>query len=219
MVRNFLVLAALLAPTAVQAAPWSKFPFAAGEGVVVSGSVTDSRGLALTDLEVVLELSDTRLSLRPFGRAPRAIHRVTTRTDATGTYSTRIAWDRSWDRAELVVGVPLLRTDGAKVHVLARLDVTRRLAQGSPAVIGAVIEDTSFLDNHRSFLASLSTDSMRQAYQHNGRPDRVEQLATPDVDEVSWWYYGAGRVLRFRDGVLIDSQSFAPVPPPTSTNP
>lgn len=215
VVLSTLLVAAVtlvLAGSASAEASWlRKFPYAGGEAVLVQGTVTNATGVALDDLEVVLELTDTKLSLRPFPRAPRAIHRVATRTDETGAYSMRIAWDTSWDRAELLVGVPLQRLEGTKVHVLERLEVTRRLAQGSPAVIGVVVQDPSFLENHRAFLASLETESMLRAYREKGRPDRVDRLETPAAVEVSWWYYSAGVTLRFRDGVLVDTQSFEPV--------
>ena len=90
-----VVAAAVTAPA--DASWMRKFPFATGEAVVVQGSVTDAASAPLPDLEVVLEVSDTRLSLRPFGRAPREIHRVATRTDAEGRYALRLVWDeRSW---------------------------------------------------------------------------------------------------------------------------
>lgn len=210
-----VVCLAVAATSPSDAQTWMrKFPYAAGEAVVIQGTVTDANTTALADLEVVLELTDTRLSLRPFGRAPRAIHRVATRTDERGAYSLRVVWDRSWDRAALVVGVPLQRTDGPKVHVLESLEVTRRLAQGSPASIGIVIQEVGFLENHRAFLASLTSESMVRAYREKGRPDRVDSLETPAAKEVSWWYYAAGVTLRFRDGVLVDTQSFEPIAEP-----
>jgi hypothetical protein len=212
--RSDLVLLALVAMllAAPAEASWlRKFPYATGEAVVVQGTVTDAANAPLADLEVVLEVTDTRLSLRPFGRAPREIHRVATRTDAQGGYALRLVWDERWDRAELLVGVPVYRGDGPKVHVLERLDVTRRVAQGTPAVIGAVIQDMEFLRNHREFERSLVSESMQRSYREKGRPDRVDRLETPAAVEVTWWYYTAGFTLRFRDGVLIDTQSFEPI--------
>lgn len=204
------VLAGVASPA--PAAWWSRFPFAAGEAIVVSGTVTDAAGKPLPDLEVILEASNLQFSLRPFGRSPASIHRVSGRTDARGQYEVRTAWDSSWDHLELAVGVPLQRATGSKVQVLERLDITRRLRQGSPAVVGLLVQDTSFITNHQAFLASLTSDSMKTAYREQGRPDRVDRLDTPAAEEVSWWYYEAGRVLRFRDGVLVDSQTFDPVP-------
>jgi hypothetical protein len=207
----FALLVAMLSTAPADASWMRKFPYATGEAVVVQGTVTDAGAAPLADLEVVLEVTDTRLSLRPFGRAPREIHRVATRTDAQGAYALRLVWDERWDRAELLVGVPVYRGDGPKVHVLERLDVTRRVAQGTPAVIGAVVQDMEFLRNHREFERSLASDSMQRAYREKGRPDRVDRLETPAAVEVTWWYYAAGLTLRFSDGVLIDTQSFEPI--------
>ena len=46
-----------------------------------------------------------------------------------------------------------------------------------------------------------------------GLPESVDRVESPSAVEAAWWYYAAGRVARFRDGRLIELQSFDPIRP------
>jgi acyl-coenzyme A synthetase/AMP-(fatty) acid ligase len=63
----------------------------------------------------------------------------------------------------------------------------------------------------REFVASVHSDDERKVYDEMGRPDKVERVQYPERTEVSWWYFDAGRVYRFRDGRLEQVVPFEPV--------
>jgi hypothetical protein len=75
------------------------------------------------------------------------------------------------------------------------------------------VEDTSFLDALTGFLASLDSADERRVYELLGRPDAVDTVRYGDRVEDSWWYFAAGKVVRLRDGVLVDETAFEPVRP------
>ena len=206
----FLILATFVAPASEAA---RNSPYQAGETVRVTGVVHDGEGRPIADLEVVLEAARLGFHVGPFGRAPREVVRGATKTDANGEFSLQWGWNPRFDRFELVLAVPYQGPEGRELHVLKREDVTRRVLQGSPVAVPTVLEDTSFLENLRSFLAELDTPDERRVYQEAGRPDKVETTRFPDRTESSWWYFEAGKVFRFRDGVLTSTRTFDPVRP------
>lgn len=200
-------LAVCLAAPAAEAGPYRD-----GDPVVVTGLVTDRDGAPLADLRVVLEVSRTTFNLLELRRTQRETTRVAARTDANGEYTVRWPWDRFYNTFELLVGVPVRRADGDGLSVFERVDITRRVLQGSPAVVTVTVEDTERLARLREFLDTIRSADQRRTYQDMGQPDRVQTVAYPDRREVSWWYFGAGRVYRFRDGELERVDRFEPVP-------
>ncbi|HVS03686.1 MAG TPA: hypothetical protein VMT16_13025 [Thermoanaerobaculia bacterium] len=191
----------------------NRFPFASGETVQVTGMVTDARGTPLRDLDVVLEASREGFGLEPLGGGTREVSRGATRTDRQGEFGLEWGWSRRYNRFELVVGVPVSTGAGERLHELERVDLTRRLRQGSPVAVPLVIEDTSFLATLRGFLASLSSPDEKRVYQEMGKPDRVDEVDFPDRREASWWYFDRGKVYRFVDGRLAEVDEFEPISP------
>jgi 5-hydroxyisourate hydrolase-like protein (transthyretin family) len=183
-----------------------------GQRIQVTGVVTDSQGQPIHNIRVVLEVSRTYFSMRELRRtADKDIRRVSATTDARGNYTVEWPWDSYFNHFELVAGIPVRTKTGETVQELARQDVTRRVDQGTPAVVGVTVENRQLLDNVRQFLASIQTDDQRKIYQEMGKPDRIRNVQYPSHLESSWWYFESGRVYRFRDGRLEQITPFDPV--------
>jgi hypothetical protein len=183
-----------------------------GQRIQVTGVVTDSQGQPINNLRVVLEVSRNYFSMRELRRtAGKDVRRVSATTDARGNYTVEWPWDSYFNHFELVAGIPVRTKTGETVQELARQDVTRRVDEGTPAVVGVTIENRQLLDNVRQFLASIQTDDQRKIYQEMGKPDRIRNVQYPSHLESSWWYFESGRVYRFRDGRLEQITPFDPV--------
>ncbi len=209
-----LAAAAGLATLVTAAAPASAARRAEGEPVVVTGIVSDGQGAPLPRLTVVLEASRAGLDLRTLSRQKRDTQRLTAATDERGEYSLPFRWSDYYNHFELQVGVPVRKPGGERLHELARVDITRRVTQasgGAPVVAALTVADTGFLDALRAFLAGLATDDERRVHEEMGKPDTVETVAYPAYREVSWWYFEAGKVYRFRDGALTAVVPFDPI--------
>jgi len=190
-----------------------------GQRIQVTGIVADAQGQPLSDLRVVLEVSRTYFSMRELRRtADPDLRRVSATTNAHGEFTIEWPWDSYFNHFELVAGVPVqARLEsgklGERVEELARQDITRRIQGGSPAVIAVTVDNRKFLDAFRQLLASMTTDEMRKVYGEMGTPDKVRNVQFPGHLEISWWYFDAGRVYRFRDGHLAQVTPFDPVHP------
>jgi len=209
-----IALALLLA--AASSPPIAAFPgigsrYEAGQRVEVKGLVTDPEGRPLEDVRVVLELARETFDLRSFGRTKKKVTPVSTTTNTRGEYSIVFPWDDFYNDFELAVGVPVRGSKGEKFVALERKDLSRRIDKGSPVVASVVVQNAEFIRNLRTFLASVDSDDERRVYDRMGRPDRVKITRGPGRDEVSWWYFEAGRVFRFSDGTLRASEEFDPV--------
>ncbi len=205
-----LGLLALLATGAL--APAAAARYDQGQRIQVTGLVADAQGQPLSDIRVVLEVSRTYFSMRELRRtADKDVRRVSATTNAHGEYTIEWPWDSYFNHFELVAGVPVHTRAGESVQELAREEITRRVEAGSPAVIAMSIQNRQFLDNFRQLLASIQTEDMRRVYQEMGKPDRVRNVQYPGHLEISWWYFDAGKVYRFRDGRLDQVVPFDPV--------
>lgn len=191
----------------------ARFPYDEGELVKVNGVVTDSAGEPIEDLEVVLEASRKGLSLRPFGMAKKEVARGSSRTTKSGEFGLEWKWRRRFNHFEVLVTLPVKEGDRDRLSVLRRIDITRRVKQGSPVAVPVTVEDRSTIDAYRSFMATLDSEDERRVHRELGRPDRIEEVRYPDRDEVSWWYFSEGKVYRFVDGELADVTDFDPVRP------
>jgi hypothetical protein len=200
--------ASLVAP---QPAAASRGPYADGEKVRLTGIVTDPAGHPISELQVVLEASRAYFNLRHFQQAKKDVTRLTGITNERGEYTLEWPWNGYYNSFELQIGIPTRRPDGEHLKVLERLDLTRRIEQGSPVVSAVVVSDAAFVKNLRDFLATIKTDDERQVHQQMGEPDKVERNEYPDHLEVSWWYFESGKVYRFRDGKLMQIDPFDPV--------
>jgi hypothetical protein len=196
------------------AAPLAAARFAQGDRVQVTGAVTDQQGRPLSDVRVTFEATRTYFSVRRFQRTQtEEIRRVTAVTDAGGQFTIQWPWDSYFNHFELVVGVPVRKARKEALVELAREDVTNRLQGGSPVVASLVVQNKNaqFVTKLRELLASIKSDDERRVYDEMGKPDKVERVQYPGRTEVSWWYFDAGRVYRFRDGRLEQVVPFEPV--------
>ena len=215
MPRTRLPLAALaallIAAAAVPAAPAEAAQrFRDGDRVEVTGVVTDTDGRPLPGVRVVLEAARTQFDFRTFRRVKKDATRLTALTGDDGTYELSWPWNGYYNVYELLVGVPVRKPKGETLHVLERLDLSRRLKPEAPAVATVVVDDAEFVRTLREFVDSIDSDDERRVYREQGKPDRVE-AKTGAVDEASWWYFESGKVYRFRDGRLAATESFDPV--------
>jgi hypothetical protein len=190
-------------------------PYSPGQQVTVQGVVTDSKANHLAGLRVTLEASQQNFSLYPWGLQKKQVVTGSAETTAQGDFGLQFPWNQWYNHFELAVTVPVGIAGGEDTHVLWHEDITRRVAQGSPVVVPVTLEDkqAAFLDTFRTFLASLGTDEERRFYHESGRPDQVDHNSFPDHVETAWWYFRAGKVVRFRDGHVEKVETFAPVEP------
>lgn len=182
-----------------------------GQRIEVTGLVTDPSGRPIEDVHVVLELARETFGFRTFSKEKRRVTPVSTTTNARGEYTIVFPWDDFYNSFELAVGLPVRGRQGEKFTALERLDLTRRIEKGSPVVTSVVVQNASFIDNLRQFLATVDSDDERRVYERLGRPDRVKVTKHPDHSETAWWYFDAGRVYRFADGRLRATEEFSPV--------
>jgi hypothetical protein len=208
------MIARVLAALGLAAAVTLPATAADGDLLVITGVVTDAAGRPLPDVQVSLEASRSGISIRTLRRAARQTQRVSTTTGARGEYS--IDWRRSsyFNEYALVAEIPVREAGRDARRELARVDLSSRVRRAqSPLVVALGVEDTSFLDALTGFLASLDSADERRVYELLGRPDAVDTVRYGDRVEDSWWYFAAGKVVRLRDGVLVDETAFEPVRP------
>lgn len=208
--------AAALLLAAASAPPAAAFPgvgsrYESGQRIEVKGLVTDPEGRPIEDARVVLELARETFDVRSFGRTKKKVTPVATTSNARGEFSIVFPWDDFYNDFQLAVGVPVRGPKGEHFVALERKDLTRRIDKGSPVVASVVVQNASFIRNLRTFLASVDSEDERRVYERMGRPDRVKITQHPGRDEVSWWYFEAGRVYRFVDGALRATEEFDPV--------
>jgi hypothetical protein len=200
----------------ISALPAGAFPgggsrYDPGQRIEVTGLVTGPRGRPSEGLGGGLELARETVALRSFRKEKKTVPPVTAAPHARGEYSLAFPWDDYYHSFELVVGVTVRGRRGEELTVLERQDLTRRVEKGTPVVATVVVQNASFVENYRKFLATVDSDDERRVYDRNGRPDRVKVTNYPDRSETAWWYFEAGRVYRFVDGRLTATEEFAPV--------
>ena len=161
----------------------ARFPYDTGDEVTVSGVVTDATGKPLEGVDVVLEASRLGVQLNPPGRVKRDVVTGSTRTGKGGDFALRFDWDWRYNHFELIGGVSVPTPGGKRLQELARLDISRRVEQGSPVVVPLTISETDFLDKLHAFESSLSSADEKHVYAEQGKPDRVDQLRYPDRRE------------------------------------
>jgi hypothetical protein len=203
-----LTVSATAAPLSAARGP------ATGTPIEIHGTVTTADGRPLEGIEVRFVAQGSKLDWhRLMRRSPPEIA-VDARSDARGAF--QLAW-------RTVAGYGRFRVEAAQVYrrdrsdarqLLAQIDITPRLASGGPVVVALTIEDTSFVDDLRLFLASLVSEEERAAYAEFGRPDRVDTFGgVGSGGERSWWYFRLGTALRWSDGRLVERTTFDPVRP------
>lgn len=178
-----------------------------GTRVEITGLVTGPQGDPLPEVRVVLEASRAVFSFRSLRRELRNTRRVAGLSGERGEFTLVWPWDEYYNHFELVAGVPVRTARGEELEELARKEVTRRLERNDPMVANLTVERADFVRTLRAFVASVDTDDERRIYQQMGKPDRVEERGAVR----SWWYFDHGRMFRFRDGELVETESFDPV--------
>ncbi|MCP4662781.1 MAG: carboxypeptidase regulatory-like domain-containing protein [bacterium] len=184
-----------------------------GDPVTITGQVSDAGGRPMAEVEVLLEVSRRTFKLRSFRREKRDTLRVPATTDQDGRYSIVWRWDSYYNTFELAVALAVRKAGRDSIEVFTRVDVTEQVKGGSPVVVPLVVEDTSYLESLREFLAGLASDDELRVYREMGRPDRIDAGESGQDPESSWWYFEAGKVYRFRGGELQQVTHFEPVKP------
>jgi hypothetical protein len=196
------------------ASPLAAARISQGERVQVTGVVTDPQGRPISNVRVSFEATRTYFSVRSFQRTQtEEVRRVTATTDAGGQFTIDWTWDNYFNHFELVAGVPVRKARKESLVELVREDITRRFQGSGPVVTSLVVQNKNaqFVTKLREFVASVQSDDERKVYDEMGRPDKVERVQYPGRTEVSWWYFDAGRVYRFKDGRLEQVVPFEPV--------
>lgn len=188
-------------------------PYPEGEYIEITGTVTDPDGIPVPDVKVVFSATRRSFAISRMQRKTRDEVREIATTDPHGRFSFRWRWLDYYNRFELLVGIPRRAAAGESFNVLLRQDLTKRIGKGSPVVTALVVTDTEFLAGLRDFLATVDSPDEKRIYDEMGNPDRVQTIEHPDYDEVSWWYFGAGRAYRFREGKVEETIEFEPVLP------
>jgi hypothetical protein len=205
-----LVLA--LAP--LLAAPAHAAHYQNGDHVQFTGLLTDTAGKPMPGVRVVMEAARSYISLRELRRAEKDMRRVSALTNAQGEFTIEWVWDGYFNRFELLAGVDVRRGKEESFEVLEREDVSQRVQAGSPVVSAIVVHNRAFVDRLHDFVASIQGPDEHRTYDEMGTPDdvkRVNYTGKPQEDEVSWWYFDAGKVYRFRNGQLAQVDRFDPV--------
>jgi len=188
-------------------------PYVEGDFIEITGTVADASGVPIPDVHVIFRAAKKSFSVSKFGKATRDEVRQQTSTDPHGQFSFRWRWVEYYNRYEVLVGIPRRSAAGESFEILSQLDISKRIKKGSPVVVALTVQEGEFLDNLRDFLASVDTEDERRIYNEMGNPDRVQTIEHPTHDEISWWYFQAGKAYRFRDGELQQVVHFEPVTP------
>ena len=120
---RLVVVPALTLAFAATAAPALALVHTNGDQVEITGVVIAPDGKSFDGVQVVLEASRTRLSLRRFERVKGDVMRLFALIDAAGKYTLEWPWNSYYNTFELAVGVPVRWADGERFQVLERLDV------------------------------------------------------------------------------------------------
>ncbi len=213
-IMALLALPAILAMTILGAAPVAATPYNDNERLQFTGVVSDPAGRPVPGVQVVVEVSRRYLSLRQLRRADKDVRRVGARSNAQGEYSIEWLWDGYFNHFQLLAGISVRHGKEDHLEVLESEDVTERVLAGSPVVSPIVIHDRGVVDRLRDFVATVRSEDERRVYEEMGVPEdvkRVSYAGRREEIEVSWWYFEAGKVYRFRDGRLDQVERFDPV--------
>ena len=188
-------------------------PYAEGDYIEIAGTVADSSGLPIPDVHVIFRAAKKSFSISQFGNATRDQVQQKTETDPHGQFSFRWRWVDYYNHYDVLVVIPRRSAAGDSYDVLSQLDISKRIRKGSPVVVALTVDEGEFLTNLRDFLATINSEDEKRIYDEMGNPDRVQTIEHPTHDEISWWYFQAGKAYRFRDGELQQVVHFDPVAP------
>ena len=188
-------------------------PYVEGDYIEIAGTVADASGVPIPDVHVIFRAAKKSFSISQFGNATRDEVHQRTETDPHGQFNFRWRWVDYYNRYEVLVVIPRRSAAGDSYDILSQLDISKRIRKGSPVVVALTVEEGEFLDNLRDFLATINTEDEKRIYDEMGNPDRVQTIEHPTHDEISWWYFQAGKAYRFRDGEMQQVVHFDPVTP------
>lgn len=188
-------------------------PYQEGDYIEITGTVSDPNGMPIPDAHVVFTATRKSFSIAKFKDTTRDEVRHTVQSDPHGHFSFKWRWVEYYNHYEIFAGVPRRSAAGESHKILSQLDLSKRIRKGSPVVVSLIVEDDEFLESLRNFLASVDSEDEKQIYNEMGNPDRVQTIEHPTHDEVSWWYFEAGKAYRFREGELLQVVHFEPVTP------
>lgn len=214
MLRTTLLLVALtltLAAPPLVALPFRGALYEPGERVEVTGMVTTPAGDPIEDVRVVLELSRKYFEIRKMWMSEGKLFKISDTTDASGEFTIAFPWDDYYNEFDLVAGITVRGAEGDELVELERIDLEKRIENGSPVVASLVVENHEFIERFREFLATVDSPDERRVYEDQGRPDSVRTTAVSGGRETAWWYFDRGRVYRFVDGTLQKVDEFDPV--------
>jgi hypothetical protein len=201
-----LTLAALGAPAPARAASHAQ-----GEEVEVTGRVADADGRPLAGLEVRLFAYHSTASLRRLARVEGYESHLSTLTDAQGGFALRWPWHDFYDRFWVAAGLKLPAGGESDFHELTRVDVSRRMTEPGPVIVALELPRDAEVGSYVDFVSTLASEEQKRLFAQLGRPDRVDRLRLGQQEEVTWWYFRAGKAYRFRDGRLDLVIPFDPV--------
>lgn len=190
-----------------------KGPFQNGDLVKISGQVTDTAGMPLADVSVLLAVSRTAFKLRRLSRQTSDTLWVPTTTSADGSYLIDWSWDDYYNTFSLTVALPVRKGESEAYETFLQQDITEDVMRGNPVVVNLRLADASYLRWLQAFTANLASADERRIFGEMGRPDRVDNEERRGVKHSSWWYFAHGRVYRFADGKLEQVVPFDPIAP------
>jgi hypothetical protein len=196
----------------------ARAPYAEGERIQITGTVIDAEGRPVPETTVRLEASrvEWRFSAINFQDRGRAtVDNVSreTETDGAGHFVIDWTWHDYYNRFALAAGVRVPSPGGQSFRELVRVDLDRRIGEGSPVVTTLAVADGAAVAALDRFADALDTDDERRVYEQLGPPERVETFDRPDYQEVTWWYFRLGKAYRFQDGRLDQVVPFDAVEP------
>ena len=182
-----------------------------GQRIEVSGQVLTGANTPLPGVHVLFEATGPDFRLRTLTRGRKDAVIVTATTETAGRFALEWAWVGGYDRFELAVAVPVIRGGAPSFQVLQRWDVTAPVLAGGPVEVALPLSDAGTSDWLLRFADGRASADESRAFQEVGLPERVDG-PDPVLGEISWWYFEAGRVYRFKEGTLLQVLHFDPIP-------
>ncbi len=188
-------------------------PYREGQTIEITGTVTDSAGLPVPDVDVVLKVQRKSFSAKKMSRKTRDVQRVSTRTGPRGGFTLTWRWFDYYNRFELMVGLPIRGQGEEDFQIFEKMDLKKIIKLGSPVVANIVVTDTSGIESLQDFMSQVDSDDKRKVYDDMGKPGRVQNIVYPTYTETTWWYFRSGRAYRFRGGHLEQVVHFEAIDP------
>lgn len=186
-----------------------------GDVVRVEGQVLDQNGTPVSGVKVLLEATRTSFSWLKRKKTSEPPLQQLADVDDEGRFVIPWSRHRHYNEFSLAVAVDVTRGGKPDFEILHRQDLTKAMNGEVPVNVFITLEKAGYVRWLQTYLEDRASEDEEQVFRENGRPDRIK---TEDR-ESSWWYFSAGKVIRFRDGKLDQVIHFDPVEsaPPSST--